>query len=78
MAKAKATAPAAGVWAMGARTVRQAEAETGLSRQELWELMREGVVPWFSHGGNGRRLMAWGALVAYLERLHAAHTEGDE
>ena len=63
--------PAEGVWSRGARTVSQAQDETGLSRNELWDLMNSGELPWFAHGGRGTRLVAWGALVDLLERWHA-------
>jgi predicted DNA-binding transcriptional regulator AlpA len=57
---------------MGARTVAQAQRETGYSRQELWEWMDDGTLPWFSHGGRGTRFVAWKALV---ERLEGEHRE---
>jgi hypothetical protein len=61
-----ATARARELLAAGTRTVRQAVAETGLSRQELFALMAEGVVEWFAHGGRGTRLIVWSSLVDYL------------
>ena len=63
---------AASPWFYGARTVRQAAAETGLSRQLLWDLMREDVLIWKAHGGNGTRLIAWKSIVEYLEALPSA------
>lgn len=70
--------PAESPWARGSRTVRQAMAETGLSRQELWQLMTDGVVPYFVHGAyaNSRRLLSWKCLVEYLESLHKEHVAG--
>lgn len=64
--------PEPSVWSMGSRTVKQAQAETGLSRDELFDLMREGVLVWMAHGGLNRRLIAWKSLVQFLEREHAA------
>lgn len=66
---APATAPAGSVWAMGSRTVKQAQRETGLSRQELWALMGAGTLVWKAHGGRGTRLIAWRSVVEYLESL---------
>ena len=68
--------PAESVWSRGSRTVTQAMAETGLSRNELFALMDVGVIPWFNHGGRGamgRRLLAWGPLCDLLERWHERH-----
>jgi hypothetical protein len=65
--------PTESIWARGSRTVTQAQAETGLSRQELWELMNTGRVRWFAHGGRGphkRRLLCWGDIVDFLDGLH--------
>lgn len=67
------TPPPESIWSRGARTVSQACAETGLSRQELFALMGEGVLPWQPHGGRGTRLIAWGPLADLLDRWHREH-----
>lgn len=65
--------PAERPFARGSRTVRQAQAETGLSRQELWELMDAGAVRWMPHRGRGTRLLSWGDLTDYLDGLYEEH-----
>lgn len=57
------------IWSMGARTVQQAVAESGLSRDMLWSLMDDGTLAWKAHGGRGTRLIAWRSIVEYLESL---------
>jgi hypothetical protein len=64
------------VWSRGSRTLTQACAETGLSRQELTALCAEGALPWFPHTERRTKIIAWGPLVDLLERLHAEHTAG--
>jgi hypothetical protein len=59
---------------MGARTVRQAAAESGLSRDAIWNLMNDGTLPWFAHDGKGTRLVAWKAIVELLDREHREYT----
>lgn len=70
------SAPPRSIWLRGARTVSQAQDETGLSRDELFALMGSGVLRWFSHGGRRTRIIAWGDLVDYLDRLHREHGAG--
>lgn len=72
MAKAaKPTADDRDLFSMGARTVRQAAAESGLSRNELFDLMDAGVLPWFPHTERRTRLIPWKAVVEYLASLYA-------
>ena len=52
--------PTDSIWAMGSRTVRAAIAETGLSRQLLWELMDEGRLAWQPHSLQRPRKPALG------------------
>jgi hypothetical protein len=72
------TPPVESIWSRGSRTVTQVGAETGLSRQEIWERMDDGTFRWFAHGnrgkgGRGTRFIAWGDVVDYLDRLHRDH-----
>jgi hypothetical protein len=53
----------------GALTVRAAQEFSGLSRNELWDRMDDGTLPWFMHGKA--RLLSRRALADYLERLYA-------
>lgn len=57
------------IWSLGSRTVRQAVAETGLSRDELFVLMKEGVLRWKAKDLNGTRIIAWSDLVRYIASL---------
>ncbi len=67
------TPPEDSVWSMGSRTARQVAAETALSRDEVWALMRDGTFVWMPHGGRGTRLISWKSVVEYLDRLHHEH-----
>lgn len=57
------------IWAQGSRTVTQARAQTGLSRQEPYALMDAGVVHWCTKDLKGTRLLAWRDLNAYVASL---------
>ncbi len=58
-------------FAAGARTVKQAVKDTGLSQGVLWDLMNENIVRWVVHGGNRTRLLSWSDLTAYLDGEYA-------
>lgn len=68
-------APAAGgaagdVWSSGCVTVREAVAEFGLSRDQLFDLMRDGALAWRMPGKA--RLIARASLARWL----ASHPSG--
>jgi hypothetical protein len=71
-ARPEPTAEDHAVFAGGARTVRQARAETGLSRQELFALMESGEVRWATKDMKNTRLLSWADLTRYLASLYAA------
>lgn len=54
----------------GALTVRGAAKFSGIGRTELFELMRDGHLPWFKHGTF--RMIPRRALVELLARMYAA------
>lgn len=58
----------------GAMTVRQAAVFSGISRTELFDLMKQEIIEWFPRGKN--RLIVRKSLVEYLARLYAAHKLG--
>lgn len=58
-----------GDWIHGSRTVAQAERDTGLSRDTLWALMREGAVRSKVHSGRKTRLICWLDLARYIAAL---------
>lgn len=62
--------PAAGAWADGALTVRQAAAFSGQSRAKLFDLMRSGAIVWGKPGK--RRVIARASLVRWLAACEAA------
>lgn len=57
----------------GALTVEAAQVFSGLSRTELFQLMREKRVRWFRP--HKARLIVKSSLVAYLAELYAAGPE---
>lgn len=57
----------------GSMTVRQAAEWSGLSRTELFNLMRDGDLPWFRWGQG--RMIPRKSLHEYLARLYAAHKQ---
>lgn len=68
----KPTAADLAIWAQGSRTVRQAVADTGLDRNELFELMKAGTLRWVAKNPKGTRLIAYADLVRYVAALYAA------
>jgi hypothetical protein len=58
-----------GDWVHGSRTVVQAVADSGLSRDKLFDLMREGRVRWKVEGGRSTRLVCWFDVVSYVWSL---------
>lgn len=70
------TALADSIWVLGSRTVKRTAQDSGLSRNELWDLMDDGTLAWQPHGGRGTRLIAWASVVAYLDRGHKRHLAG--
>lgn len=56
--------------ATGALTVKRAVAFSGIGRSELFELMRDGALPWFRRGTH--RMLPRKPLVAYLAALYRA------
>jgi hypothetical protein len=67
--RTKPTAAELAAWAQGSRTVKQARAESGLSRQELFALMASGAVRWKVKDLKGTRLLCWSDVVAYVASL---------
>jgi hypothetical protein len=67
--RSKPTAAELAAWGQGSRTVRQTRETTGLSRQMLFALMRDGTLRWKSVGLKRTRLIAWGDVVKYLASL---------
>ncbi len=65
--------PTESIWSRGSRTLTQASAETGFSREHLTYLCDEGELPWFAHSGKRTKIIAWGAIVDYLDGLHQEH-----
>lgn len=57
------------IWAQGSRTVRQAVKDTGLSRDDLFALMKDGTLRWRVKDLMGTRLIAWSDLVKYVASL---------
>jgi hypothetical protein len=55
----------------GALSVNQAVQFSGISRAELFGLMKSGHLAWFKRGV--RRFIVRRTLVEYLARLYAAH-----
>lgn len=62
------------IWAQGSRTVRQAHEHTGLGRDELFALMKDGTLRWCVKDLKGTRLIAWADLVRYVASLYAGRT----
>jgi hypothetical protein len=57
------------IWAQGSRTVRQAMKDTGLSRDDLFALMKDGTLHWCTKDLMGTRLIAWSDLVKFVASL---------
>lgn len=57
----------------GSMTVNQAAAFSGLSRSELFVLMRDGPLDWFHYGEKRTRLITRRSLVEYLASVRAAN-----
>jgi hypothetical protein len=65
-ATATPTAADLAMLAEGSMTVKQAVEFSGLSWNRLFELMRDGVLPWFTTDTDNTRLMPCKPLVEYL------------
>jgi hypothetical protein len=71
-ATASPSAEELALWAQGSRTVNQAVRETGLTRDDLFALMKAGAVRWKVKDLKGTRLIAWGDLVRFVASLPSA------
>jgi hypothetical protein len=67
--RTKPTAAELAAWSAGSRTVRQAVKETGLSRQVLFSLMRDGTIRYRVADLKRTRLLNWADVVRYLASL---------
>lgn len=56
-------------WLPGSRTVRQAQADFGLSRNRLFALMKSGTLRWKVVDEQGARLIAVVDLARYVAGL---------
>lgn len=54
------------VWRDGAMRIDAAEAFSGLSETELWDLMNAGLIRFFRKGAKKIRMIARASLVDYL------------
>jgi hypothetical protein len=57
------------LWAQGSRTVKQAVAQSGLSRNDLFALMKDGTVRFRIKNLNGTRIVLWCDVVRYVASL---------
>lgn len=66
---AVARIPPGELWADLAADVPAASDLTGISRTELWALMKAGALPWKPVNGRGKRVVPRRALRAILEAM---------
>jgi hypothetical protein len=67
--RTKPTAAELAAWGQGSRTVRQTRETTGLSRQTLFALMRDGTIRYRVADLKKTRLLCWADVVRYLASL---------